>query len=250
MNLDTIVMESLNVIKVNTSPKNLDVFPREHHSLSYRIEGENILYDGNTKITSDAHTLTFVPAGKAYTHHVVTPSDQIVAHFTTKEDIGDVIENFALPLHCDIEGLFYSLYNQWELEQKENNLQCMSIFYTILALVAKNIASSHDTKKYHLLEDSVAYMHAHYRESDFNITNLYELTYISPAYYRRIFHEVYHCSPIEYLKKLRLNYAKQLLHNGYYTIAEIAELSGFSTSTYFSYEFKKRTGYTPSQYSS
>lgn len=247
LKLDTIIVESLNVIKTKTTLKIYEVAPRYHHSLSYRIKGENKLSDENMEITSNARTLTFVPEGKAYTHHIITPSEQIVAHFTTKENIGDTFENFTLPLHCDIEYLFRSLYNQWELEQKENDLQCMSIFYHILALIAKNNTSKEDSKN-KWLYDSVAHMHSHYRESDFNISKLYEQTYISPAYYRRIFHEVYQCSPIEYLKNLRLNYAKQLLRSGYHTIAEVADLSGFSTVTYFSYEFKKMTGFTPSQY--
>lgn len=247
LKLDTIVVESLNILKTKTAPKSYEVAPRSHHSLSYRIEGENILCDENTKITSNTRTLTFVPMGKAYTHHIITPSEQIVAHFTTRDNISDTFENFSLPLHCAIDCLFHSLYNRWELVQRENDVQCMSIFYNILALIAKNIAPR-DSLKDKLLYDSVAYMHAHYRESDFNITTLYEQTYITPAYYRRIFNEAYGCSPIQYLKNLRINYAKQLLHNGYHTIAEIAELSGFSASTYFSYEFKKMTGYTPSQY--
>ncbi|MDD4689577.1 MAG: AraC family transcriptional regulator [Eubacteriales bacterium] len=249
MKLDTIVVESLHVIKTKSLPRNFDVAPRNHHSLSYRIKGDNTLYFENTEITSNAHTLTFVPMGKSYNHHIITPSEQIVAHFTAKENNDDRIENFTLPLHHDMEYLFYSLYNQWELGQKENDLQCMSIFYNILALIAKTIVTS-DNSKSKLLYDSVAYMHAHYREIDFNITKLYEQTYITPAYYRRLFNEVYKCSPIKYLKNLRLNYAKQLLRSGYYTITEVAELSGFSASTYFSYEFKKMTGYTPSEYQS
>jgi YesN/AraC family two-component response regulator len=121
------------------------------------------------------------------------------------------------------------------------------MFYNILALIAKNL-NRENSYKDDLIRDSVAYMHEHYRESDFNIDKLLKQTYISPAYYRRIFKEIYQCSPIEYLKNLRINYAKQLLENGYYTVSEVAELSGFSTPTYFSYEFKKMTGYSPTQY--
>lgn len=247
MKLDTVTIETLSIIKTETLSRKIDVTPRTHHSLSFRIKGENILFDGKTKLTSDANTLTFVPAGKAYCHHIVTPSEQIVAHFTTKENIGDTFEVFTLPLHCDIAHLFYSLYNQWELAQKANDLRCMSIFYNILTEI-KNNTNQEDNLKNKLLYDSVAYMHAHYRESDFNIKKLYERAYISPAYYRRIFRKVYGCSPVVYLKKLRINYAKQLLRDGYYNVAEVAALSGFSNSTYFCSEFKRLTGHTPSQY--
>lgn len=247
MDLDTVIVNSLSVMKTSTKARTYKVDSRNFHSLSYRIDGMNLLYDGQTEITSHARTLTFVPAGKPYMHHVLTPSQQIVVHFTTKECIGETIENFTLPPRYDIESLFYSLYNQWEIEQRENNLQCMSIFYNILILIARNIRRE-GTFKNDLIRDSVVYMHEHYTESDFNIHKVYEQVYISPAYFRRIFKEIYQCSPIEYLKNLRINYAKQLLENGYYTVSEIAELSGFSSPTYFSYEFKRLTGYSPSQY--
>jgi AraC-like DNA-binding protein len=248
LNLDTIIVNSLVVIKTSINSRVYKVDPRNYHSLSYRIHGLNVLYDGEKEITSHTGTLTFVPAGKPYIHNVMTPSQQIVAHFTTKEAIGDSIENFILPPRCNIEGLFYSLYNRWEIEQRENNLPCMSIFYNILALIAKNTKGEITGKRDGFIRDSVVYMHEHFKESDFNINKLYERMYISPAYYRRKFKEIYRCSPVEYLKNLRINYAKQLLEIGYYTISEIAELSGFSTPAYFSYEFKRITGYTPMQY--
>jgi AraC-like DNA-binding protein len=248
LKLDNAVINSLSVIKTNTDPRVYNVDSRRYHSLSFRVEGENVIYDKNgVEITSNARSLTFVPAGIPYTHHVLTPSQQIVVHFTTLESIGDIIENFILPLRCEIEYLFFSLYNQYESEQREKSLQCISMFYNILALIAKNL-NRENSYKDDLIRDSVAYMHEHYRESDFNIDKLLKQTYISPAYYRRIFKEIYQCSPIEYLKNLRINYAKQLLENGYYTVSEVAELSGFSTPTYFSYEFKKMTGYSPTQY--
>ena len=247
LNLDTVVVESLIVIKTNALPRIVEVAPRGYHSLSFRTKGENIISDGSVVITSNAHTLTFVPQGKSYTHHILTPSEQIVAHFTTKSPIGDDFENFTLPLSCNIEYLFYSLYNCWESGQKETDLQCMSVFYNILALIARNRNTTEEARN-QLISESVTYMHAHYRESDFNIAKLYELAHISSAYYRRIFHKVYGCSPVEYLKNLRINYAKQLLNSGYHTIAEVAELSGFSTPTYFSYVFKKMTGCMPSEY--
>ena len=241
MKLDTVIVESLHVIKITTMPKLFDVAPRNHHSLSYRIKGENMLYSGNAYVTSHANTLTFVPAGLPYNHHIITPSEQIVANFTTRDPVWDIFTNIALPLNSEIERLF-----QLELEQK-NSPSCMSLFYHILALTAKRISTA-DPSSNIFLDASVSYMRAHYRESDFNIAALYRQAHTSPAYYRRLFHAVYQCSPVAYLKNLRINYAKQLLSDGYYTVAEIAEMSGFSSQAYFSYEFKRMTGCTPSQY--
>lgn len=84
LKLDNAVINSLSVIKTNTDPRVYNVDPRRYHSLSFRIEGDNVIYEKNgVEITSNARSLTFVPAGIPYTHQVLTPSQQIVVHFTT-----------------------------------------------------------------------------------------------------------------------------------------------------------------------
>lgn len=52
----------------------------------------------------------------------------------------------------------------------------------------------------------------------------------------------------EYITKIRLEKAKSLIESTDLTIAEISEMTGFSTQSYFSTAFKGYTGKTPSQY--
>lgn len=52
----------------------------------------------------------------------------------------------------------------------------------------------------------------------------------------------------EYITKIRLEKAKSLIESTDLTIAEISEMTGFSTQSYFSTAFKSYTGKTPSQY--
>lgn len=52
----------------------------------------------------------------------------------------------------------------------------------------------------------------------------------------------------EYITRIRLEKAKSLIESTDLTIAEISEMTGFSTQSYFSTAFKSYTGKTPSQY--
>lgn len=52
----------------------------------------------------------------------------------------------------------------------------------------------------------------------------------------------------EYITKIRLEKAKSLIESTDLTIADISEMTGFSTQSYFSTAFKGYTGKTPSQY--
>ncbi|MBQ4268857.1 MAG: helix-turn-helix transcriptional regulator [Clostridia bacterium] len=57
-------------------------------------------------------------------------------------------------------------------------------------------------------------------------------------------------SVMNYFTLLRIERAKKLITDGEKTIKEISEELNFDTLQYFSYQFKKHTGYSPSQYSS
>lgn len=71
-----------------------------------------------------------------------------------------------------------------------------------------------------------------------------------PDYFRRKFKKQTGFSPLEYLNKTRLDYAKRILErsdSSEYSIGEIAYFSGFYDQRYFSRMFKKQFGYCPKE---
>ena len=52
----------------------------------------------------------------------------------------------------------------------------------------------------------------------------------------------------EYITRIRIEKAKNLMENPSLSIADIAEMTGFTSQSYFSTAFKSQTGMTPSQY--
>lgn len=55
-------------------------------------------------------------------------------------------------------------------------------------------------------------------------------------------------TPSSFFKTYKLNRAAELLREGRHTMAEIADITGFSTPSVFSKNFKKQFGVTPSEY--
>ena len=55
-------------------------------------------------------------------------------------------------------------------------------------------------------------------------------------------------SPVRFVTKMKVDYAKELLVTNRYSIKQIAEMSGFEDASYFSKVFKKRTGFSPKNY--
>lgn len=56
-------------------------------------------------------------------------------------------------------------------------------------------------------------------------------------------------NPSAYFKNYKLERAAKLLKEGKYTVWEIAEMTGYSTTAHFSTSFKKKFGKTPTEYS-
>lgn len=56
------------------------------------------------------------------------------------------------------------------------------------------------------------------------------------------------CSPSDYIRSIRLQHASQLLQKGEYSIAEVAEKTGFCDAKYFREVFKKHFKVSPSQH--
>ena len=82
------------------------------------------------------------------------------------------------------------------------------------------------------------------------VSDLAAMCGVSEVYFRREFKRFYGTSPLEYIKKRRIEIACQLLSTGLYNVTQVAERAGFDSVSYFSAEFRRLTGQTPSQYQS
>lgn len=84
-----------------------------------------------------------------------------------------------------------------------------------------------------------------------NKMSLFDLaseTHYSPYHFSRLFKRHTGKTPFEFLLDLKIEKAKNLLKQTNHSISEICYLSGFSSNSYFSQIFKKKTGVSPSHY--
>lgn len=64
-----------------------------------------------------------------------------------------------------------------------------------------------------------------------------------------LFSSSFGCGPIVYFNRMKIELAKKYIRENNYNLTQIAEMLGYSTIHYFSRQFKKITGMSPSQYS-
>ncbi len=78
-----------------------------------------------------------------------------------------------------------------------------------------------------------------------SLKQLSNIAELSPNYFHKVFTEVMEITPNDYITKVRLNKAKELLLGTNLQIYNIADQCGFSNVSYFSYLFKKTFLLTP-----
>ena len=65
---------------------------------------------------------------------------------------------------------------------------------------------------------------------------------------QKIFREQHNCGVIDFFTKMKVEYAKELIREKNQNFTQISEFLGYSSIHYFSRQFKKITGMTPSEY--
>lgn len=71
---------------------------------------------------------------------------------------------------------------------------------------------------------------------------------LSVPHFMRLFKSTFGTTPLDYKLQIRIHMAKELLLMTQCTVREIALIVGFKDPFHFSRHFKKRTGYSPSEY--
>ncbi len=98
-----------------------------------------------------------------------------------------------------------------------------------------------------LIETSVKYIDNNF-ERDISVGNVARYVFLSSSYFTRAFKEEMGISPINYLHKVRVDRAKELLSDTELKISDIALSVGFSNQQRFNEIFKKYTKLTPMHY--
>ena len=98
-----------------------------------------------------------------------------------------------------------------------------------------------------LTRSIMAHVHKNFRQK-ISLDDISRLTFFSPVYCDTVFKRETGHSITDYIIDKRIDEAKKLLMSQSNKLSSISESVGFNDYNYFSRVFKKRTGYTPSEY--
>jgi AraC-like DNA-binding protein len=93
----------------------------------------------------------------------------------------------------------------------------------------------------------IAYMHLNLAEP-ITVEQLAERANLSPSRFRAVFKARFGAPPHQYLLRMRLRHARELLRTTGHTLQEIADFCGFADLHHLSKTFRRETGLSPGQY--
>lgn len=101
----------------------------------------------------------------------------------------------------------------------------------------------------HLYEHIHFYLEQHLY-TQLTIEQICKDNLIGRSQLQRLFREHSNCGVMDYFISMKITLAKQLIRNNQLNFTQIADTLGYTSVHYFSRQFKKETGLTPSEYSS
>lgn len=83
---------------------------------------------------------------------------------------------------------------------------------------------------------------------EFNISEIAGRVGVSPNHLNALFRRIFNFGPSQYLQRLRVAHAREMLAEPWLSIAEVAERCGFRDQNYLSRKFREHYGESPTEY--
>lgn len=223
---------------------------RLSHGLSLNLGNDKeYFFASGATLTVRQGELIYLPKGSQY--HVQKGQDDTCL-FINFDFVGSTSFSPFVWRAQDLSKIlpaFKAAHQAWDSKRHGYVMKCKEQLYHILYQMQKEYHSAHVTgHKVERIAPAVQYMLENYTAKALRVDELAAMCGITPEYFRTIFQKCYGTSPIKYINQLRVERAKELLLSDSYTVADTAELSGFSDVSYFSKTFKKATGVAPSDF--
>lgn len=149
-----------------------------------------------------------------------------------------------------VKALLVTLLEEYSTKKDGFRSMIQAYFMALVTFLSREYTVGRENSaSWQLLRiaEAVAHMENHYTEP-VRLEELAARAFLSPRHFTRIFMENYHTTPIEYVIGLRLHHAGRLLRQTGLNVTRIAQESGFTDSNYFTRQFRKRFGLSPSEY--
>ena len=221
---------------------------RPLNAIYLKLSGLTTYESQGATYISDANHIIFLPKNSSYTVRFCEPGECFLLEFDSEGKDYDILSARISNPSAFINNML-RMENQWLFKKPGYILRCMSVLYEILALLDELTNAIYlPSYRANRISGAIAHLEENYTNPDLSIGEIAQASGISEVYFRRLFSEIYHTSPSQYLRSVRVEKAKDLLIGDYTSIEDIAHAVGFASIYLFSKTFRQLTGQTPSAF--
>ena len=190
----------------------------------------------------------FLPSGAPYAINRHSQTKCIYFNFVT-EDCGDAAFAKLYPNSALFRDLFYAMLTLYSQRKINYQAEMMSMAYKIIAAIQYADSAGYlPQAHYKKLSPAIECISRDYCSGNLRVAQLADLCGISPRYFCQLFSVFFGVSPKEYILRMQVDSAKDMLINTDKAIGGIAAECGMGDVYYFSKAFKRSTGMSPTEY--
>lgn len=249
--LDT---SSFGFFEVEHSPDvNVTVHTHEIPHFIFIVRGTYNSEIKNEEVACPPATMLFHPVGTTHRDRFVSPGGKFftisldLEHVDYFQDFENLLNSETLKFHdTEIILLGTKMLNELRYVDNLTPIVLEGMTNELLAYVIRRVEKEEkDFPKW--LELARELLHDRCTEQ-ITISEIAKTVGVHPLHLNRTFRKFFRCSPGEYLRRCRIEFASRLLTNSETPLAEIALVSGFSDQSQFTKSFKIYSGITPGKF--
>ena len=219
--------------------ENMKKLNKNYYNYPYRKEQELITHLKRCDIDKARDVLNeiIIPISSADAHNLYYVSIQLLcAVVRLMNELGE-------KSHTDSEE-----FNAYKVAENISTVEDIRTFFDrMFNKVIAFIIDKRDNKNQFSIEKVINYIDENFR-LDISLEMLAEQVFFSTTYLSKLFKQETGMNIKEYIDKVRITKAKELLKNSKYSIQQVGDLTGYVQSQSFIKFFKRHMGVTPGEY--
>jgi len=229
--------------------------PRHTHSdasFSFVLAGNYIENYGSQTQTRQPSTIVFHPPLESHAVDFQSGARILSVQFDSVRfacirERSAVLDASASSQTEAIAWLGNKIYQEFRQMDTASVLAIEGLIFEILAEAARSKVSAFEKKSPRWLEQVKDFLHANFSES-IALEAVAEIADVHPVHLARVFRRKHNCTIGEYVRRLRVEFARQRISASNDSFIEIALTAGFSDQSHFVRIFKNHLGVTPGEY--
>ena len=147
---------------------------------------------------------------------------------------------------AQVSGIIEEISNETGKRMPGYEFMATAHFMRLSGLLSRCYSKMYEKKQIPILKfaNVISHIEQHFRDP-IDIPLLLKMSAMSRSSFFRAFRKSTGFSPIDYQLRLRISHASKLLKSKNHSVKEVAFMSGFHDSNYFSRQYRKITGHPP-----